>query len=457
MEKEIFNKQDERFTITSDGRMTCTRAADASVRFTAHPAGHMAEGLMELFHNMFSYGKSYGEVEIKKRCGGEEGYCRLYNDADVDMLPTFNDIKDIATTAGKSITAGKGVSLCGVGMEVMGLSSRKYAESVVNMRIEVVRNKLAYGLEFKFNGVTKRIDAFIIEPRHSDAANSFQVTVDGECQCLTDEELLSLERRIVDSMPNNGFTIMFDTDSYKKRLDHVDFLYRKELQGTDNYVKHTFHAVDYDNEELCLEMADVSSIVNSGKGVSYEEGTNLAPGLSGGAVRHDGIATICRGTEGWKVVGNKIHTTKHNIRFELTVGKAILRKLHQESQLKIMAVNNTNNLTGPNNEVLRLIDENGKTVKITKIKKLIDEFVRQHKTDNKSKKASINVIDVLTEKVKDGETTLDDINATIKVLGFSGDCKMHVSNFREKILGGVVKRFNAIENKVKEPCYSCAR
>ena len=52
---------EERIKIINE---TGERNADGSVRFSSHPAGDPMSGIMEMVHNMLTYGKSY-QIEIR--------------------------------------------------------------------------------------------------------------------------------------------------------------------------------------------------------------------------------------------------------------------------------------------------------------------------------------------------------------------------------------------------------
>ena len=425
---------------------TGERKADGSVRFSAHSAGNPMAGVMEMIHNLVTYGKSKGKV-IMEPCGGDMCNYRFYNNADIEKLPTFEKLKTIAETAGKSISSNEGVSLCGVGTEVMGLSSRPYADSTVTCQITVVRSGFTYGIILTFKGTSKEILYEIIPPKESDAENSYDVIFKG-CKMLSASEVVDLKRRIVDTMPDNGLEIVFLTDEERCVLTHQDFLYRKELVGTNNYKKFSFKLEN--GESLILEISDVADLIKSGRGNEYEDNCQCSPSLSGGTFRYKGIATICRGSMGWKFSGaySAEHPTRNNIRFDISGGEYVFRELHKESQVKTETVISLKGLKDEFRDTLKIYDENGEEYEISEIPTYIKQFCSEHKTDKNSDKNIQETRTSLSDGVGRGEITKNDIQSAIKVLGYVCG-RMNTRTLVEQVL----ESFN---NKEEKPCYNRA-
>lgn len=430
---------------------TGERTADGSVRFAAHAAGHPADGVMEMVHNMLTYGKTKGVIEVRP-CGA--GLCnyRFYNNANSTKLPSFEKLCEIASMAGQRISANKGVSLCGIGTEVMGLSARKHANSCINAEIRVVNKKYVYGAHLKFDGKEKKITYSITEPSPCEAENSYEVTFFG-CKQLNKTDLAHLKRKIVDTMPSGCFDIKMIVGEETCILSPMDFLYRKKLNGTDNYEKHAFHLEN--GEPVVLELSDVAKLVRSGHGNEYEDPGKTSPELCGGSLRYEGIATICRGDIGWRFCGHKLHSTKHYIRFDLTVGKTIFKQIHQESQIKTTSFVKITDLVDEHNDELKIYDDKGNEYGISYLKDLIEKFVTKHKTDQNSAINIENTNISVMQALREGKITLSDVDSTLKLLGFVRGNKMQVRTVT-KILDDVLA-LRPLYAEEKEPCYSCAR
>lgn len=423
---------EDRKEITSENGK---READGSVRFAAHPSGAPFDGLMEPVHNMFTYGKDKGRIDIIPR-GGKICDYRFYNDATVEMLPTYERLKIISEKAGASISANEGVSLCGVGTEVAALSCRPYSDSTVTAVINVVRDGFVYGTILTFNGYTKEISYEMITPKESNSENSYEVTFKN-CKMLTDNEIKSWKTKIADTMYGKKFAIIFSTDEDKCKITPCDFLYRDKLRGTNDYEEHVFTVVDGDgnSEILKLEIADVSSVIKNGEGNMYEDTTQYSPDLSGGAYRYQDIATVCRGDDSWKVSGayKKGHPTRNNIRYDVTMGKFMFTELHKESQVKTKTNIVFSNIKDKYRSDLKIYDENGNEFSISEIEELIVNFVNTHKTDSNAKENITKITKVLSDALKCNEISNEDINNTLRVLRFI-DVRMNVSTLMSEIL-----------------------
>lgn len=393
---------------------TGERKADGSVRFSSHPAGDPMSGIMEMVHNMLTYGKSKGTITIEK-CGPNLCNYRFYNDAESDMLPTFEKLKEIASTAGKTISANKGVSLCGVGTEVMGLSSRLYPDNIVHGIITVVRNGSTFSTILTFNGIEKEITYEIMSPKECKAENSYEV-VFKNCKMLSNAEIIELKRKIVDTMPDDRMKIVLSTDDERTTLVYRDFLYRNKLAGTENYEKHVFHLED--GEEMVLEIADVAKIIKSGKGNEYEENKMCSPDLSGGAIRYKGIATVCRGDDGWKVTNayGGTHPTKNNIRYDVSIGDYVFHELHKESQVKTKTTITFKDIKDACRDSLKIYDEDENEYELRDIAIFIKQFCGKHKSDSNSDKNIEETTLSITKAIDNGDLYPNDINSARKVL-----------------------------------------
>lgn len=411
------------------------READGSVRFAAHPAGVPFDGLMEPIHNMLTYGKSKGRVEIIPR-GSKICDYKFYNNAKSEMLPTYERLKIISEKAGSSISASKGVSLCGVGTEVAALSCRSYSDSTVTAHINIVRDGYSYGSILTFNGSTKEISYEMICPKESKAENSYEVTFK-DCKKLTDKEIKSWKTKIADTMYGKNFEIIFSYEYDVCKIIPCDFLYRDKLRGTSNYEEHIFTLVNENGirEELKLELSDISSVIKNGEGNIYEDTTQYSPELSGGAYRYQNIATVCRDDISWKVSGayKKGHPTRNNIRFDITIGKFIFTELHKESQVKTKTSIVLSDIKGKYRDELKIYDEAGNEYPISEIEERISNFVNMHKTDSNAVENITKMANTFKNALSDNNITNEDINSTIKTLKLV-DVRMNALTLLNEVL-----------------------
>lgn len=409
------------------------READGSVRFTSHSAGDPYPGVFEIIHNMLAYGKSYGKIRIEPT--GDERTCDFvfYNDADSEKLPTYERLLEIASHAGKSISSREGVSLCGVGTEVMALSSRLDAKSTIQTMIEVVKDGEKYGAILTFDGTTQKIKYQMIEPSTYLGENSYKVSFRG-CKKLTDSEIRKLKAQISDTMYGKNFKIIFYTDKKTETIEPNDFLYREQLRGTDNYAKYEFAlGEEYHNEKIILEMSDVSTIIKNKQGNKHELTSKMDPAFAGLAIRYKGIATVCRGDNSWPAISRTKHPTQNNIRIDITVGDYVFEEIHSECQVKIETTRKFENLTDLDKSPLRIYDVDNNKHSITKIIELIANFIKIHKSDNNSTTNIDNEFQKLIENLNNGIISGEDIKAAIRVLD-SVSSRINVSTYKEKVL-----------------------
>jgi hypothetical protein len=449
------------------------RQADPSVRFASHPAGNPMDGLMELSHNMLTYGKKHGKIEIEPT-GGNLCTYRFYNDGDDNNIPTFKRILEISESAGGNMSAQMGLSLCGVGLEVMGLCSRPFAKTVTIGDITVVKDGFEYGTILTFDGENLEIKFDLKYPKKCEGKeNSFTVEFRG-CKRLTDGEIDELKRKIVDTMSDNGFEIEFSTGKEKCILKYEDFLYEKELKGTD-YFKQIDYYLRETKEPLTLKMADVRDLVNSGKGNKYEVNDDCLPSLSGGTFRiQNGMATICRDKEGWKFSGayKDKHSTRNRIRFDIIGNKTIFHCLHEESQVKTKTNTSLGEVVDEYGDVLEIVSvETGEVFKIGQIakdiKKFFGECKRLHPTkettkssNKKAKKKSVKSISEDTNNRNDAQKAqsfyfkLSEIKAAVKGLK---DCVvMHSNTTNEEIIIPIINDEQAVEDNVRKTDFDIA-
>lgn len=426
---------------------TGERKADGSVRFASHPSNTPLEGVIEVLHNLVTYAKTKGKIIIQE-IGHNLCTYRFYNDATKANVPTFEKLVQIAKNAGKSISSGQGVSLCGIGIEIFGLKCRPTASSTTSVHITVVREKMRYGTILTFNGYTQQVSYEIIEPQSVNAENSFEITGYG-CKKLSKNELIMFKRKIVDMMPKH-LTITLTTDESVEVLNHVDFLYRNELMNTENYKRYDFHLSN--GEPLILELSDVGELVKSGKGNKFEEHSTCSPDLSGGVFRYKDIATVCRGDYGWKFAGayKGTHSTRNNIRFEINGGKYLFTELHKEAQVKSNVEICISELKDEYRDRLKIYDEQGNEYDISIISSLVKEFNAEHKTDKDYEKKSDDQYTFILNKIKGSEISLKQIEDMLNMF--------NVLNIDEKMKIKTIKNTltSICNNKEEIQCFNCA-
>lgn len=442
-------KMQDTFEIKNEkGERTC----DPSTRFAAHPSGDVWSGIMEPIHNMLSYGKNTGTITIKDRGDGLFDYT-FFNEGDKRNIPTYDELERIARTAGSSISSRKGVSVCGMGIEVMALSARKSPNSCVTVKIEVTRDRRRYGVNLIYNGEERKVKFEKTSEQPIDTkTNSFEITF-SNCAWLTkrrtSDDINRLVTAIADTMSPNGKMreIVLNHDNKSYTIKPFDFLYREKLEGSENFKS----IVLYDSKDKStrnkvaeVEIADVRNVIQGKEGKEEYEyhkgGTKLDPYLSGAALKHNGISTICRGLEGWKFIGKKkIHPTEHNIRVNIEIfDNALFTQIHEESQVKTKATKQLTDLKGGNNQELKLYDENGKAWKVGEIKKnFIDDFINSHKSGDskKAKTTAKETADKIMEKVSLGTVSMDEIRSTVNVLGVATGftARMGISTLKNEL------------------------
>lgn len=414
-----------------DGKEKNIRVADGSVRFNAHPSKNVLVGIMEMVDNQLTYAKSRAYIEIMEDSPRIWSY-KFVNDGTPETIPTFDRIKEIASTAGSSISAKEGISLCGIGIEVMGLSCRRGPKMSVSAKVNVNRKHLNYGMKLTFDGKDQQIYYELIEPTETDAEDSFEISFDN-CHPLKKAELDDLKCKISDIMPDDRIKVILNHNGILSTILKNDFLYRKQLEHTDNFEIKKFRLADFDDEEIVVELSDVSSIIVSkngsrNRGNEYEyidSNGKQSPSLSGGCLRYCGIGTVCRKRDGgWGLVGMSPHSTKNGIRFDISVGPNGFRMMHQESQVKSKTLSKINELTDENGELLKVYDEDGNIHDISIINNVVSDFVAVHKSDTKHKKTEEEVDGRLAVEIVSGKVNKSEMAAAVKVLGIFDGCKL---------------------------------
>ena len=375
------------------------RGAEDSTRFPQHPSGDIIKAVIEMIHNILSYFKGKAWVRITdtgpKTCDYE-----FFNDASPKNLPTFEKIQEIARTAGKSISSLGGVSLQGVGTEIMILSSRPKADSIVTAEITIVRRGLKYGFTLTANGREQKITYGIKEPQATDEKNSYRIKCSGSKK-MKPTELLLFKMMCADIMYGKNIDFEILNNNEVEKITPVDFLHREELNGTNNYEKHNFHFAD--GEPITLEMSCVRDIVQRGNGNKYENNALIpASSQSGLSFRYENIATICRGKNSWGLLGLPGKETHNWIRIDLSGGKTLFNLIHRESLAKTKTTCVLSELRDEYGRPLKIYDDEGKEYEIGEIAKLASKFCYAHRSDCDAKEKKENAIKNINDDLKDG-------------------------------------------------------
>ena len=444
-------------------------------RFLNHPSGNLITGAMELVHNLLTYVKKHAWIKIED-CGG--GLCNyhFYNDADSEKLPSFERLREIASKAGKSSSSLEGLSLFGLGTEIAALSCRKRQDSVVPVEIRVVKDGWKYGTNLKYDANEPHglVPYEMVEPEKCDEENSYYVVL-RDCIAPSnrgkEKEVEKLKRKIVDTMPDNGIEIEFINGEEREILKYEDFLYTEKLKGTDNYKEWTF-ILKHNGEPLTIRIADIADIAKSNEGSKYELRSKCAPDLSGGALRYNGMATICRS---WDIINEKIkyHQTYDGIRFEVICGDTIFKEMHRESPAKTKTNMVLTHLKGECRLPITIISvEDGKEYPITYIADILYDFIQKHRNDKKNasidttvkktKKSSIKSVNEVQETQPSVlknidcarlERTLEDLKYVKPFIPTYDDI---IDMISEKISGLIKSNKKAIEDSVRKTDFGIA-
>ena len=366
------------------------RTADATVRFSQHPSGSINDVFMEPIDNALSYGKSYLYIRICPGTAGDTSIYQFFNDADIDDLPTYEKMVEIADTAGKSISAGKGLSICGMGTEAFLMSGRPVESSVVNGIVTINRDGQQYGYELTVNGGNRKVESLTKEPVASSQPNTYKFET-SDMQPLKKFEIdeyiyqlkekLYFKRKLVPDfkiklsieledgyypVENNGFIVPFDSTMDDKVSDDMKF--HKKL--------YFFNEKD-EKEFVDIKINDVSK---------SDDTLKLPPSHSGVAIIYDGLSSVHRGEESFNVLGIKNRRTYTSIRSNVNIGQYMFKHLHSETQVKHRTPRTLWDIKDEYGQSIQFYDEYDNPVLIKDIVNEIKKFCREHANDSQIKR-----------------------------------------------------------------------
>ena len=417
------------------------RIADSSTRFNSHPSKNPYNSIFEPIDNMFTYGLNHGTLTIERN-GLNSNYI-FENNSESIKLPSFDRLCDILKTAGSSISSNEGVSMFGMGMEVFGLEARIKKNSCVTCEIVVVKDGLEYCGEMCFDGSKNEIRTSSFSPRKTNKKNCFLIKYIN-CANLDKKQISDLKASICDKLYFLDHTFDFKFKCYDKeeKLLPVDFLYKTELENTDNYRKLEF---EYEvesgvAEEFKVEISNLHDLIKNGNGNSIDSQykTKANPNLAGVALICGQYETVCRGNDSWKVIGCGPHQTQHHIRVNVTVGPSVFEQYHSESQVKRKTLVSITDLIDKYGEELKFKEKTtGKVYTATELKKLIKQIIDSYKTDEISSVEKVELQTIISSCNRDELETLENIFIKFK------DSKIKLTTLCE-----------IIEEEIKKPCLS---
>lgn len=417
------------------------RVADSSTRFNSHPSKNPYNSIFEPIDNMFTYGFNYGKLTIERN-GLNSNYI-FENNAESIKLPSFERLCEILKTAGVSISSNEGISMFGMGIEVFGLESRVKKNSTVNCEITVIKDGLEYGGEMCFDGRNSQIRTSSFSPRKTNKKNGFIIKYIN-CANLDKKQVLDLKSSICDKLYflDHPFTFIFKYYEKEETLLPVDFLYKTELENTDNYKKLSFE-YEVENgviEELDIEISNLHDLIKSGNCnfVDSQYGTKANPNLSGVALICGQYETVCRGNDSWRIIGCGPHSTQHHIRINVTTGQSLFEQYHSESQVKRRTLVSITDLIDKYGEELKFKEKNtGKVYTATELKKLIKQIIEYYKTDEVSSVEKNELQEAISSCGRDELEILENVLFKFK------DSKLKLTTLCE-----------IIEEEIKKPCLS---
>ena len=371
------------------------RMADASVRFSAHPAAQPFNSIFEPFDNMLNYGLDSGRIEIMK--DGRLVSYLFENNGLSENIPSYERLHEIVRQAGSGMSTKKGTSICGMGIEVFGLESRPDATSAVRAEIDILRNGERYGATLDFDGFESKIKYQIKSPIRQPGENRFTIKYTG-CAAMKPKQIASFRQKACHKLHELGrkYDITLNVYGKKQKLSPVDMLYESELKGTEDFTEKTFY-YDYEDRQgsFTIKLADVSNIVKT-KSVNPvdKENKELRPEFSGMYVSYRNGITVHFGASGWSVMDSGVHSTKNGIRGKIEVDEPIFTQLHKESQVKGKTSVNILMLKDECQAELIVRDEEGTEYTMVQVRDWFNDFCYKHASDDENVEAKKKCEDI---------------------------------------------------------------
>ena len=428
---DIFSENNEYFT--------GSRVADATTRFNSHPSNNPFHSFFEPCDNMLIYGKNKGRIDIVKN-GLKCDYV-FSNNADIENLPTFERLIQILKTAGSTISAKIGTSVCGMGIEVFGLECRPTKNSTVICKIKIVRDGLAYGGKLYFDGQHNEIRCALFSPQSTKEENNFEIRYIN-CATMKKKQIDLIKAHLCDKLYflDHVFDLTFNYFGEEEKLIPVDFSYKSSLKGTENYIKREFCFEIERNvkEDITFEFSNTYDIIKQSKGNNIDsKGIKADPNLAGVAIIYKQYVTVCRGDDSWRVIGkNSGHSTLNHIRCNITIGDYLFNQFHIESQVKNQTNVKIQHLVDKYGQKLIFIDKNtGEKLTADELAKWASGVLCHYETDILSEVEKKKLIDVISNCDDYKLEMLKEIFEPFK------DSKVKIKSVWE-----------IIDKQIKEPC-----
>ena len=391
-------------------KVSGTRVAGKSLRFSHFPPAQTSVAIREPLDNMFSYGHTYGKISITNNPNGTQRIT-FYNNALSENLPSLEMIQNMCRESGENISAKKGISIKGEGIEALGISARSRKDSIVTATIKVCKDGKSYGAVMVFDGKAQDVCYECSNKEiNTDKPNSFEIEYDN-VYALTNNNIKVLKQQLssqLGSLPN--FTVEFWDDKGCEVIKPSDMMYSPVLDGSDKYKKKTFHfKKNGKNEYFTYECSDVSKVARSTRAnyIDKEYKSKCPPEFAGVSVNVDGLTTTNFGKSSWsKTIGYKYHSTQNAIRIKLTIGKEMFEHMYSESPIKTEATLPFFTILDEFNVPVKFYDMDGNEYSGNDIKNEICEFIRLHDSDTPTKEKEERVneaiktnIEMLAEKI----------------------------------------------------------
>ena len=429
--KDIFNENNEYYN--------GNRVADATTRFNSHPSNNPFHSIFEPCDNMLIYGKDKGSIEIVKN-GLRCNYI-FTNNADTENLPTFERLESIFKTAGSTISAKMGTSVCGMGIEVFGLECRPTKNSTVICEITIVRDGLIYGGKLYFDGQHNEIRFSLFSPQSTREENKFVIKYIN-CQTIKKKQAELIKAHLCDKLYflDHVFNLTFNYYGEEEKLIPADFTYSSVLKGTENYVKREFYfEVERGvTEDITFEFSNTYDIIKQLKGNHIDKkGTKADPNLAGVSIIYGQYVTVCRGDESWRILErNSGHSTLNHVRCNVTIGDYLFSQFHMESQVKNQTNVKLSHLVDKYGQKLVFIDkETGEKLEASKLVKWISSVLGRYETDSISEEQKKQLVEVISN------CNNYKLNTLIEILEPFKESKIKLKSVWE-----------IIEKEYKEPC-----
>lgn len=381
-------------------KQTGTRKLGSSPRFSRVKPNTLPETIMEAVDNMFTYGDSSGSIEYEE--DKATAIWTFKNDGTDDNLPSYEQMVKIIETTGEEISTKKGASLKGEGIEVLALAARKRSQAIVEIEIEICRNRQLYGARLTYNGKTKEVTTeYDSEPREIDRKNYFKLSLNDTNPFTMKEydifkKTLAIKYHyLLEKNPN--FKLVLKDSMGTHNIIPVNMSYDEVLPDTHYQLKsYTYKNSKGEKECLFIKMSNVHDVIRTNMSNNVDDLGVAQPEFAGiYFVTPNGIATTTGGTHSWSLIkkGNDRHSTKNAIRIIVYGGWELFNQLYVDSPLKKKPTTSFFDFRDEYGDEISFIDnETNESCTIKDICLIIDNFVAQHRTGKTNETTDVNNI-----------------------------------------------------------------